>query len=321
LSGTVTLGLRRIALARDHILTLAVFGVALWLPYFLRSPGHLIFTDELFHYQVLQLIAESGHTHVPRLGPYPIPGEYPGLELGTLGVMAVTGLPIDIAVRLMTVAAHILIPLLVYVFARGLGLEKRRAFVAALVYMTNTSYFFFHSIFSYETLGIVLFLSLWVLLARHRRRNIGKHDLLLFMPMLFAIAVTHHISSYIFAAAVATKWLAQKVLARGARDRSGIVVAISLLFPAAWLKLRTVHTFTYLFSNMTSRFNFATTQGTSRRLFSVSSVPSLERLIDYMYAPLLPTLTLVGIFLVVRRYGWRNVPPLLLSLAIIGPLA
>src|SRR5579884_3756280 len=111
LAGTLTMGLRPAARGWEHVYALGAFGAALWLPYFLRSPVRLIFPDELYHYQIAQLMLERGHTDVPVL-QYPIPGEFPGIELVALHLMSATGLSIDVVVRLVTLLIHILIPLL-----------------------------------------------------------------------------------------------------------------------------------------------------------------------------------------------------------------
>ena len=145
--------LRKTARAQHHLAALAAYGAMTWLPQYLRSPTQALFADELYHLQVLHQIAELGRTNVP-ITFYAIPGEFPGLELSALMLAGATGLPLDWAARLLTLAIHMLIPSIAYLAARGLGLGRRGAFLAALVYVANTSYYFFHAVFSYETLGV-----------------------------------------------------------------------------------------------------------------------------------------------------------------------
>ena len=130
-AAAVAAGLRRNATERAHVIGLAALGGVLWLPYFLRSPGHPIFVDELFHFQVLDTIAAHGHAHVP-VTLYPIPGSFPGLEFCALAVRDATGLSLVTSGRLLTVAIHIVVPVLAYFVASGLGLARRVAFLAAV---------------------------------------------------------------------------------------------------------------------------------------------------------------------------------------------
>ncbi len=143
-----------------HAVALAGMGLLLWLPYYLRAPRRLIFTDEFFHLQVLQHLQSVGNLNIKETF-YPIPGDYPGLEFTALTLHGATGVSTLAATRIVTLTLHILIPLLVYLAALGLGRRPKVAFLVAIVYTTNTSYGFFHDIFSYESLGIVFFLAIW----------------------------------------------------------------------------------------------------------------------------------------------------------------
>lgn len=344
LAGVLAAGLRRGARDWEHMLELGAFGAALYLPYFLRSPGRLIFTDELYHYQVVQLMSESGHTHVP-VTLYPIPGAFPGLELSTLTLMAAAGLPLEVAARIIPLLAHMLIPVLAYLVARRFDLDRRVGFVAALVYMSNTSYYFFHSIFAYETLGIVLVLSFWVLLAGHARRDYRRSGLALMLLVLVAITATHHISSYLLALSLVIAWgtgFRGRVFGAGApgeaaRQRrsaerswlahsgTGVLALVSILLGAGWLLLEARLAGPYLSRSILARVQATLRilqfeQHGARQLFWKSTLPALERLVDYLYAPLLLVLALAGLYLVLGNGRWRRVPPLLLAFALFGPV-
>ncbi|MEO8285770.1 MAG: hypothetical protein ABI670_04995 [Chloroflexota bacterium] len=308
----------------EQVTSLAAFGAALYIPYFLRSPTRLIFADELYHYQTMRLLLEQGNTDIP-LTKYPIPGEFPGLEFATTGLMSTTGLSLDVAMRVITLCFHMLLPVLAYMVARGLNLGPRTSMVAALVYMANTSYFFFHSAFSYESLGIVFVLSIWALLVRHGGEQIEKRDVATILLLLAGIAVTHHISSYLLAASLTVAWFSMRVLKRPGYKTMAWITLASIVLPVVWLLFGTERATYYLSTSITLRmqsiYRAIFEQRTPRRLFSESSLPDLERLIDFAYAPMLVLLCLAGLFIVFRRIGWRKSPVLLLALAIFGPLA
>lgn len=324
LAGTLVIGLRPALQGWEHVYALGALGAALWLPYFLRSPVRLIFPDELYHYQIAQLMLERGHTDVPVL-QYPIPGEFPGIEMVALNVMSATGLSIDVVVRLVTLLIHILIPLLAYLIGRGLSHNKYFGFLAALIYISNTSYYFFHSIFSYETLGITMVLTVWALLTRNARAGVTRRDLLLIVPALIAAAATHHLSSYMLAFTVVVAWLSTRFLPKRRGDMLGVVALLSVLFPILWLKFRTVNAWTYLTQELASRIDgikhVLNQSKSSRALFQGSPLPHLERLLDFAYPPLLALLAVLGLYLLFRRRGWRSAPRMFTALAIGGPVA
>ena len=132
LVGTLLYGLNDYARSRHHLFALATFGTITWLPHFFRSPEQSLFSDELFHFQILRQIAELGHSRLP-ITFYPIPGEFPGLHFSALALAGATGLPLEWSARLLTLVIHAAIPALAYVAARGSGLGRRGAFIAALI--------------------------------------------------------------------------------------------------------------------------------------------------------------------------------------------
>ncbi len=335
-------GLSAQARARHHLLALAAYGAITWLPHYLRSPVQAIFSDELFHLQVLQQIAESGRTHVP-ITFYAIPGEFPGLEFSALTLTGATGLSLTWSARLLTLVLHMLIPAIAYVAARGLALGRRGAFLAALVYVANTSYYFFHAVFSYETLGIVFVLAIWLVISR-RPQRFGWADVALATPLIAALAATHHFSSYILAGTAIIAWLSRRFVGWLARtlpivpiDRRerfrrasfGAFTALTVALPIVWVAFFTTRTISYLSTSFSARVSGIVTsirsmlaqESGSRALFHGSPLPQAERLIDFLYVPILVSLGLIGVGLILRRLGVRHAPAFSLALAPCGPLA
>jgi hypothetical protein len=317
-------GLQERAVQRTHVLGLAALGAVLWIPYLLRSPAYPIFVDDLFHLQVLHEIAVRAHTDVP-VTLYPIPGAFPGLEFCALAVHETTGLSLLTSGRIVALAVHVALPVLAYLLAWGIGLGRRSAFVAALVYMTNTSYYFFHSAFAYETLSILLVLATGAVLALSPRRGIGRKEAALLAVLVLATTATHHVSSYLLAVGLALTWLVTRLLRRPQRGL-GAITALALVAPVAWLLLRAPHTQDYLSSAFSARIHGVVDTltgehgGGRRQLFGVSTVPRFEQFVDRAYPVVLAALAVAGLWGVHRSDRWRR-NPLLAALAVLGPLA
>lgn len=334
--------LRSPARAHHHLIALAAYGAMTWLPQYLRSPTQALFIDELFHLQIVQQIAELGRTQVP-ITFYAIPGEYPGLEFSALMLAGATGLPLDWAARVLTLVLHMAIPGIAYLTARGLGMGRRGAFLAALVYVANASYYYFHAVFSYETLGVTFVLALWVLMSR-RQQRFGWRDFGLAAPILAALAATHHFSSYILAGTVVVAWLTRLIVGRFGRGKAArwtirgawwrrrafdLFTLLAVTLPILWIAFFTTRTASYLSSSLIARINGIVTaiqkiiahESESRALFHGSPLPQLERMVDFLYVPLLISLGLVGLGLILWRLGVRHAPAFSLALAPCGPLA
>ena len=161
-------GLRRGTRAWERVGGLTALGALMYLPYYLRSPADALFSDDLYHRQVVQQIDELGRTNVHRT-QYPIPGEFPGLEQATLALHSITGLGLGAVEQIVPLVAHTSMPVVAYALARAVGLPSRTAFLAALIFVGNKAYFFFHSAFAYETLGILLVMTTLALLRENPR--------------------------------------------------------------------------------------------------------------------------------------------------------
>lgn len=316
--------------AGRQLAALAMLGAVLWLPYYLRSPDRLVFVDELYHRDVLARILETGHATAIPVTLFPIPGSFAGLEDVAVAIMGLTGLSMDGAIRVETLLIHVTIPCVSYLVARGIGLGRRGAFLAALVYAANTSFAFFHSVFSYETLGILFFLGAWALVAWYRAGPPGRvaqarllRLLAVGVPIVAAIAVTHHISSYLLAATLVVAWLGARIQrARSARG-IGLLALAAIAFAAGWFAIVGGQVGPYLADGLTTRFG---TLGSSllgphaqtRALFTTADQPQLERVLAFTYPPLVLILSVLGVA-TAWRYRERSI--LWLPLALVGPIA
>ncbi len=187
---------------RYAVLWLGLLGLFTVLPTFWVSPGGPIGFDETAHFALLRNVISAGQLfqHTPLL---PIGTFYPGLESAAATIHWLTGLsPWDSALTLIAVV-HCLLPVQVYYVARALPVPHRWAAVAGLVYATNPSFIYFDAQFAYESVALLLMLTIVRLyveaLAAERSgsRTWGQSlsTALLIAVMSFGLVVTHHLTS------------------------------------------------------------------------------------------------------------------------------
>lgn len=314
-----------------HIMVaLALFGGALYLPTLLRSPAYPMFQDELHHVLSLELMHDLHTTQIP-VTAFPIAGDYPGLEFLGLGVIAATGLPLASVVRLIPFVLHMLIPVIVYIILRSNKLAERTAACGSLVYCANTSFYFFHSVYSYETLGIVLFL--FVALAATHRFDLHIPSLTPFFSAFLILTIiatiaTHHASGAMTVVLLLVTLAANIVLRRAQRSTSS-VAWFALVLWVSWLVYITGRTVRYLAFNLWDRIEsvlafFVAEQTSTRQLFWNSQLPLGEQLIACAYPLLVFGLIAVGAWSIVRtarrmRAAGEIPPTMTLTFGIFGP--
>ena len=143
---------------RYAVFWLGLLGLFTMLPEFWMSPGGPTGFDEAAHFALLRNVISAGHlfqyTPTLTIGTF-----YPGLESAAATIHWLTGLsPWDSALTLLAVA-HCLLPVQVYYVARALPVPHRWAAVAGLVYAANPSFVYFDAQFSYESVALLLMLT------------------------------------------------------------------------------------------------------------------------------------------------------------------
>ena len=144
---------------RHAVFWLGLLGLFTVLPTFWMSPGGPIGFDEIAQFALLRNVISAGRLfqHTPLL---PIGTFYPGLESAAATIHWLTGLsPWDSALTLIAVV-HCLLPVQVYYIARALPVPHRWAAVAGLVYAANPSFVYFDAQFAYESVAILLMLTI-----------------------------------------------------------------------------------------------------------------------------------------------------------------
>ena len=203
--------------------------------------------------------------HTPLL---PIGTFYPGLQSAAATIHWLTGLsPWDSALTLIAVV-HCLLPVQVYYIARALPVPHRWAAAAGLVYAANPSFVYFDAQFSYESVAILLMLTivrLYVeaLAAERSGGRTWRQSLaaaLLIAVMSFGLVVTHHLTSLTGIALLLAGALFLKPMS-GLADRKGgwrrlfvrwmPVLTLAMCF-GLWVVVVAPTTVSYLFPHVSS---------------------------------------------------------------------
>lgn len=312
------------------VLALSLVGGVLFIPTYLRNPAYPIFQDGLFHVQTLAQMRDLHSTQVP-ITFFPIAGDYPGIEFLGLATHFASGLPLAVVVQIVPLGIHLVIPPLAYLALRSCRLSSRAAFFGALVYISNSGFYFFHSAFSYESLGIVLFLFVAVLsirLVQQKRWRMVSTSLVL-MAAVAATVVTHHMSSLLVMALLLVLGLASLLLYGRRRAALGNLTIFAGALWVGWLIYQTSNTIHYLSQNLVARVHailafILSEQRGSRQLFSHSALPRAEQIVAYLYPLTAAALVGVGGLYLLRRWrrrrSLRSLPPVYAGLLVLGPL-
>ncbi len=317
----------RAVYGRYAVVWLGLLGLFTVLPTFLVSPGGPIGFDETAHFALLRNVISAGRPfqHTPLL---PIGTFYPGLESAAGTIHWLTGLsPWDSALTLIAVV-HCLLPVQVYYLARALPVPHRWAAVAGLVYATNPSFIYFDAQFAYESVAILLMLTIVRLyaeaLAAERsgsptwRRSLSAA--LLIAIISFGLVVTHHLTSLTSIALLLGGALLLKPM-RGLADRMGgwrrlfvrwmPVLTLTTCF-ALWVVFVAPGTVSYLFPNVAHTASqlvaLATgskgSSGAVRTIFGHSTAPGYER-VAAIAAPII-----IAVALLFAGLRWLQKPAL-----------
>jgi hypothetical protein len=180
-------------------------AVATYLVKYLYSPAFFAFPDELQHARTLNSLLATHHLFGINYA-LPVSPDYPGVEVATSALMAVTGLSVFAAGLIIAGLAHVVLTSALYGLFRSVGGTARIGLAAVTIYATSPHYQVFDAIFGYQTLALAFFAL--ALLALRRATRPGAADagparviLAWVLAAVFAAAtsVTHHITSYALA--------------------------------------------------------------------------------------------------------------------------
>jgi hypothetical protein len=325
---------------RHAVLWLGLLGLFALLPKFWMSQNGPIFYDETAHFALLRNVI-SAHKLFQFTPLLPIGTYYPGMESAAAAIHWLTGLSAWDSALTLVAAVHCLLPVQIYYIARALPVPHRWAVVAGLVYAVNPSFIYDDVQFAYESVAILLMLTILRLYveALAAERSGGRtwrqtlSTALLIALLSFGCVVTHHLTSL---AGVALLLLGALVLKpmTGFADREGggrrlfirwvpvLTLATCLVL---WIAFVAPGTVPYLFPHVSQPVTellslvglakSTTASGGFRTLFSNSGTPGYERFAAFL-APVLIAFALLfaGIsWLGKRRLRSNLLWPLVLS--------
>lgn len=173
----------------------------------------------------------------------PIGPTYPALEILAMAIVNLTGLPLFVAGTLLIAILKGTFIGALFLFFESITGSQRISAIACLTYMGCSTFAQFESMFSYESLGIVLCMLAFAveaaskdLIRRPRLKALGLITLL-----LASLAVTHHLSAA-FAAIYFGALAALEVLRRHgplrthARTVVGLTALLAIALPLLWVR-------------------------------------------------------------------------------------
>lgn len=195
----VRLSLSTIA-RKERIGLIVGIGLAFYLVKVLYTPFDFGFHDEFLHWRTATDIMLSGRLFTPNpiLTVSPL---YPGLEIISTAFAQLSGLTVMESGLIMLGVVRLMFMLGLYLFYEQVGFSPQIGAMAALLYMGNSNFIYFDSQFSYESLSLPLATAvLYFVLLQQRVQIRGfVRLLLLVLPAIITISITHHLTAYVVA--------------------------------------------------------------------------------------------------------------------------
>lgn len=209
---------------RDRLLGSVAYAVALHLSWLLTSPVLATRFDETLHVTTLLQLLDGRlfgeHTMLP-VSPH-----YPGLELVSVGLVWLSGVPPVVAQLATVLLARVVLVLALFALGTRLGRSTRVGAVVVLLYSGSTHFYFFNAMFSYQTVAVAMLVATVVLLLQAADAT-GRRTWLLLgaaQATLAALTVTHHLTSWLTLAAL---WAVAGLLALGPERRRARLVLLT----------------------------------------------------------------------------------------------
>jgi hypothetical protein len=234
----------------ERLLLLLLLSESLFLLKLFYSPTALVYYDEFLHWITAHdiLYRQRLFLENPLL---PISADYPGLEILTTAIANIAGLTVFPASVAVIGVLRATFMSALYLFYERLSGSSRLAGVASLIYMGSSTFLIFDAQFAYETLGITL-----VVLVAFAEAETGADrqperwkSLTLLATLLFAIAVTHHVSALlcaIYLVGLATIERMRRAPRQRQRSVLGAAAALSVIIPLLWIVIVRIPIDSYL---------------------------------------------------------------------------
>ncbi|MER9228578.1 hypothetical protein NKI39_23650 [Mesorhizobium sp. M0664] len=216
------------------------------------SPTSFINYDEFLHWIAADDLMTARRLFLsnPLL---PIGPTYPALEILSTAIVNLTGLPLFMAGTLLLAVLRGTFIGALFLFFESITASPRISAIACLAYMGCSTFFLFDSMFSYESLGIVLCVLTFAveaaskdLVGRARLKSLGLIALL-----LASLAVTHHLSAafaaiYFGALATLEALCRHDPLRIKTSIAVGLAAMLAVALPSVWVQARGIPLTGYL---------------------------------------------------------------------------
>jgi hypothetical protein len=255
----ITLRLTWPFVSRWERLSLLILGaVALYTLKILGEPVGFSGFDEFLHWRTAQDIIATGHLFTPN-ALLPISPAYPGLEVVTTALANVTGSSIFATAVVLLGLLRVLFICALFLLFEQIIHSTRLSALACIIYMSNWDFVDFDASFAYETLGIVLLILILLAEARGRtrRKHVWVYRLGIGVPLIVALAPTHHVTAF-FAIVLLAGLLALSAFNReSAVQRMGLaaLLLVGVVAPWAWSTLMNIPLGYYLGPEVSSGFS------------------------------------------------------------------
>lgn len=222
---------------RERIELLALTALALFVARTIREPLLFIDHDEYLHWVTAQNILAEHRLFSPNT-LFPVGPFYPGLEIATTALVSLSEASVFVAGCILLGVARLFFVVALFLFMEQATRSPRIAGLAALCYMGCSTFVFFDAHFSYESLSLpIMALALLIEPSSGIVRNASPRlRIALFVAVVLAVAVTHHMTSYGLAGLIILRTALEAIRVGPARvSKSEWAAAVAALaVPMLW---------------------------------------------------------------------------------------
>jgi hypothetical protein len=235
----------------ERLFLLLLLSESLFLYKLLYAPTAFVHYDEFLHWVTAHDILHRRQLFLEN-SLLPISAYYPGLEIVTTAIANLAGVsvfPASVAVIAVLRAAFMAA---LFLFYERLSGSSRLAGLASLIYMGSSTFAVFDSQFAYETLGLTLLMLVMCVETEHWESGqpTSARFTALVGLLLFALAITHHVSATWCALYLVGLALIERVRRARLPGRRisllGVAAALSVLLPVAWVVIMRIPIVDYL---------------------------------------------------------------------------
>lgn len=313
---------------KRHILfALFILGLVIYSLQIYRSPDYFINRDEMVHYQGYASLIEKGNLRFNHT-TFPIIKDYPGLEFLVASTFFTTALKPIFSGKILIGFIHSMLLIVLWIYFSKLGLSDNIASIGTFLYALNPRYTQFDSMVSYESVGIFFVILLLFLIKKMIDRRVMTFSVLAIIA-LFALVITHHLSSYMFLTYGLILLVIQYTLVRLKNEEPkknlSTFIVLAGVFVFGWLIYIAAGAISYLTLGFKDRIlailqlSIFGGEG-ARAMFMGSPVPPYESFIlRFLYPPVLLFFCLYGGYLLLVKKIF-HLESLRISLFFFGPV-